>query len=205
MSDSRTGYVYRQLVYTGKRIDGATKQGSLGNKVVCGLLKEFEGQGHRLYTDNFYMKPDLFLQLFDHGIYTCGTMRKYRKGFLQELQLTPAQERRTEMGKIDWNVSYRLLCVTWMNKLLVRVISTIDPLKNNDHWSQIRISNEKERIIVDCPVAVRDYNIYMRGVDREDQLISLTTRAGGPKSGGNGCFGTILRRSSSIPMSCIRA
>ena len=46
LSNARTGYVYRQLLYTGKSIDSATEQGSLGNRVVCGLLREFVGQGH---------------------------------------------------------------------------------------------------------------------------------------------------------------
>ena len=132
-------------------------------------------------------------------------MRKNRKGFPQELQLTPAQERHTEMGTIDWKVSDPLLCVTWMDKRLVRVISTIHPLKNDEQWSQVRRSNGRERIIVDCPVAVRDYNIYLRGVDRGVQLITLYNADRRTKSGGNSSFGTILRCNSSIPMSCIRA
>ena len=130
--------------------------------------------GIHLYTDNFYTNPDLYLHLQERKIFACGTTRKGTKGFPRSLQMTKAEENRTAMGTIDWSVSSPLLCVTWKDKRLVRVISTIHPLQEDNSWCQVRRHRGRHiPTIVDCPVAVRDYNIYMRGVDRGDQLITL--------------------------------
>ena len=85
VSDAKTGYGYRQITYTSKSIDGV-QQGSLSNRVVCGLLRGFKATGVQLYTDNFYTNPDLYLHLLDHGIYGCSTIRSNRKAFPKELQ-----------------------------------------------------------------------------------------------------------------------
>ena len=56
----------------------------------------------------------------------------------------------------------------------MRALSTIHPLKENQQrWCKVRPHRGHEPTILDCPVSVRDYNVFMRGVDRNDQLITL--------------------------------
>ena len=126
-----------------------------------------------LYTDNFYSNPELYLHLQERNIFSCGTIRQNRKGFPRALHMTKPEENRTAMGTIDWTVSSPLLCVTWKDKRLVRVISTIHPLQENDTWCRVRRSRGRNPTFLDCPVAIRDYNLYMRGVDRGDQLVTI--------------------------------
>ena len=53
------------------------------------------------------------------------------------------------------------------------VMSTIHSLKEQNRWSEVRRWQGRERMILDCPIVIRDYDMYMRGVDRGDQLINL--------------------------------
>ena len=141
--------------------------------MVCGLLQGLQGRGHHLYTDAFYSNPYLFCYLYDRGTYACGTVKKTRKGFCKELVLTKPEESRVEMGTIDWRVASPLLAVTWKDKRLVYVISTIHPPKTNGKYSQVTRRRGPQPDVLPCLHAVDDYIKYMRGVDRSDQLISL--------------------------------
>ncbi len=52
LSDARTGYIYRSLVYTGKSLT-ERQHGLLGNRVVCELLHGFENTGIYFYKQLF--------------------------------------------------------------------------------------------------------------------------------------------------------
>ena len=55
----------------------------------------------------------------------------------------------------------------------MRVMCTVHPLKESDQWCKLRRYRGHSPTIADCLVAVQDYNIFMRDVDRSDQLITL--------------------------------
>ena len=49
--------------------------------MVLDLLKELEGKGYMIYTDNFYSSPLLYADLKSRGFNACGTVRSNRKDY----------------------------------------------------------------------------------------------------------------------------
>ena len=84
LSDATNGYIYRLQIYCEKSLDASTEVG-LCSKVVLNLTTGMESNGHKLYMDNYYTSPQLFMTLYNKGINACGTARVNRKGFPKEL------------------------------------------------------------------------------------------------------------------------
>ena len=84
LADSANGYFCRLEVYTGKK--GPNPEKNLGERVVKGLTKDFHGRWHRVYFDNFFTSKKLICDLEVVGLYGCGTARKDRKGFPEDLK-----------------------------------------------------------------------------------------------------------------------
>ena len=83
-ADSINGYFSRFEVYTGKK-DNSTEHG-LGARVVKTLTSDFKGKYHHVYFDNFFTSLQLLEDLEKDQIYSCGTARKDRKGFPDQLK-----------------------------------------------------------------------------------------------------------------------
>ena len=49
------------------------------SRVVLGLINGLEQYHPRLYVDNYYTSPKLFLGLYNKGVGACGTARYRRK------------------------------------------------------------------------------------------------------------------------------
>ena len=56
------------------------------NAVVLKLVEKLEGNGHHVYTDNFYTSPALFLELREHRFGACGTVCVNRRGMSPEVK-----------------------------------------------------------------------------------------------------------------------
>lgn len=61
LCDSRTGYLLKFEVYTGK--SNLDVEGGLGSKVVTTLMKDFLYKEHVVYIDNFFSNFPLFESL----------------------------------------------------------------------------------------------------------------------------------------------
>ena len=83
LADSTNGYFSRFQVYTGK---GASVEKGLGMRVVKELTSELKGKNHHVFFDNYFTNYDLLADLVKDGIYSCGTARKDRRGFPEELK-----------------------------------------------------------------------------------------------------------------------
>jgi len=81
LCDSDTGYLHRFNIYTGK--ETTTYEMGLAHRVVHKLTGHLKFTNVRVFMDNFYSSPDLFVSLLNVGIYSCGTVRSNRKGLLQ--------------------------------------------------------------------------------------------------------------------------
>ena len=68
-----------------KYILNSTLDFGLFSCVVLELMNCVEGNGHHLFTDNYYTSPQLYLTLYNKGTYCCGMVRPNRKGFLEEI------------------------------------------------------------------------------------------------------------------------
>lgn len=81
LGDCETGIVLDILPYTGTSFDYNIKDvhGSNGS-IIKTLMAPYIGKGHILYTDSYYSNPELSCcRLHDHGVGSCGTVRKTRK------------------------------------------------------------------------------------------------------------------------------
>jgi hypothetical protein len=134
--------------------------------IVVVLLKGLEGRGHHVYTDNYYSSPALFSELHDLGFGACGTVRVNRRGLPPEMKTTMAKG-----DTISAQVDDSMMALKWMDKRPVSMLSTIH---DNSMTTKVRrtrraVGGQEE---VRKPVVVEQYNKYMGGVDRSNQLLS---------------------------------
>ena len=83
LGDSTTGYFSKFEIYCGK---GSSPEKQLGSRVVKTLTEPLKGKFHHVYFDNFFTSEQLMTELEVDGVYACGTARKDRKGFPDELK-----------------------------------------------------------------------------------------------------------------------
>ena len=83
-ADSTNGYFSQFEVYTGKK--GNTTVHGLGARVVKTLTSDLKGKYHHVYFDNYFTSLKLLEDLEKDQIYACGTARKDRKSFPDELK-----------------------------------------------------------------------------------------------------------------------
>lgn len=150
----------------------AGKDDSLGGElgmtaaVVLKLVEPICGLGHHIYMDNFYSSPRLFTELRSRGFGVCGTLRLNRRGVPPEAKGTLAKGGRRLISVDD---SMRI--VQWHDKRVVSVLSTLhdDSLVTVERRSR-QVQGGRQQ--VEKPEAIVEYNKYMGGVDRGDQLLS---------------------------------
>jgi hypothetical protein len=166
LADSSNGYVYNWKLYTGKDKSLPLGEQSYPHAVVLDLLKGLERRGHHVYVDNYYTSPALFSDLRDRGFGACGTVRANKRGLPIEMKAT------LERGAvISAYVDRSMMALKWMDKRPVLMLTTIH---NNSMTTKVRRKRhrEGEREEIRKPVAVDQYNQFMGGVDRSDQLLS---------------------------------
>ena len=84
------GYFSKFDVYCGK---GTSPEKSLGARVEKTLTEPLKGKFHHVYFDNSFTSTELLMDLEKDGVYACGTARKDRWGFPEELKRVNMKER----------------------------------------------------------------------------------------------------------------
>ena len=130
------------------------------------LVEGLEGKGHHIYTDNYYTGPALFRELRERGFGACGTVRVNRKGMPPEMKATLPKG---EVCAVPLEDS--LLALKWADK---RQVSMLSSVHNDDMMMKVRRTRRVEGGLEEVrkPVMVEQYNQYMGGVDKSDQLLS---------------------------------
>ena len=133
--------------------------------IVLKLVSGLENKGHHLYCDNYYSSPELFLRLKALGFGACGTGTN-RRGIPASLKSTASMGR----GQVKSTSSDGLLALLWQDKRKVTMISTI----HDDSMVSKRRTRLAEGGIEEImkPEVISEYNTYMGGVDKSDQLLS---------------------------------
>ena len=85
-SDAATGYILSFSIYTGKDPNVSILLNGLAYDVVIRLLENKFNKGYSVFVDNFYTRPNLFLDLFNKGVSGTGTVGTNRKNFPSELR-----------------------------------------------------------------------------------------------------------------------
>ena len=157
LADSMNGYVPAFDIYTGAS-DGA--EHGLAYNVVMKLMEGYLYEGRRLYVDNYYTSPRLFLDLEDRGTYACGTVRANRKGLPNE---SHSLERG---GAVFKKCKCTLTFVHWKDKRDVLCLSTFHGNSMEDYTTRRRDAEDIQR-----PSLISEYNKNMGGVDHLDQYL----------------------------------
>ena len=134
----------------------------LTHALVVALLDGLEGRGHHVYTDNYYYSPALFTDLRDKGL----SVRVNRRG------LPPAMKATVAKGDVSSVlIDESMMALKWMDKRPVSMLTTIH---DNSMTTKVRRTRRVEggQEEIRKPVVVEQYNSFMGGVDRSDQLLS---------------------------------
>lgn len=188
LADACTGYTKRIQIYTGKNtnLEAAVKTG-LTTRLCLDLVKGLESDHIKLFVDNFYTSPSLFIRLYRKGVNACGTARSNCAHFPKQLIVSKDQKkvkvgpktpnahrqtalRRVGRGYISHRASGPLLATVWVDKRVIYFLTTMHRAK--PHATVRRRGPEGRREDKECPPCLPDYQKYMRGVDRGDQLQS---------------------------------
>jgi hypothetical protein len=169
ISESVSGYVSNFTLYTGKDFDpnpdGDEEEEARGHtyNVVIGMMREcaFLNKGYSLYTDNYYSSPTLFDELNASGTNAVGTARTNRKEMPQAVR-----DKNLKKGEAVYRQRENLLAIKWKDKRDVTVLST----KHMPTFSLTGKVNRVTREPICIPTCILEYNKYMGGVDRSDQL-----------------------------------
>ena len=140
---------------------------SVTESVVLELAKGLENRGHHLFCDNYYTGVPLFSSLRDLGFGACGTVRVNRRGVPKELTTTKLAKGEVLTAQTEDGT----LALKWMDKRPVTLLSTIhdDTMVTKVRRTRLAPGGREE---ISKPHMVTEYNRYMGGVDKSDQLLS---------------------------------
>lgn len=179
------GYAYRFEIYNGAGdnviLPGNPDLGSTANVVVHLSQTVPDFAHHIIYFDNFYTSLPLLVYLRARGIYSLGTVRTNR---ITNCKLPTDNQIKTEARGFSTEFvghcyGVDIANVLWKDNKSVRLLSTyvgIAPFaRANPSEHRTKASRydrkAKQRIEVDCPQIIREYNSHMGGVDLMDGLM----------------------------------
>ena len=166
------GYISKFDVYQGKHqsdvlVPNAYDGIGLGEKVVVNFSKDLLGKYHQVYFDNYFNSVPLMQYLKANAVMACGTIRANRKGLPTGL----IPDKGLQRGDFDHRVSTEgLVLYKWKDSKVVYLLS-------NFHGTETakvgRTQKDGRKKDIPCPVAMKDYNNNMFGVDKADQLCAI--------------------------------
>ena len=161
-ADSANGYLNDFQVYTGKE-DRA--EVGLATRVVLNLTTDIAGHHFIVNMDNFFSSPELFSQLYDMEILARGTVRinrrEYPRGLLSDRDVR-------QRGQYVAAQRGEMVAVKWKDKKVVNFLSTAESGLAVAEVNRRKKDGTVEK--VPCPAVVLNYNKFMNGVDRADQI-----------------------------------
>jgi len=152
-------------IYTGKQLNSTAPNIGLCSRVCLELMSGLRS-GFELFTDNYYTSPRLYMALYNKGYNCCGTVRKGHKEFPEDLIVTKDMKVSRE-----YRSNGPLLAVSWFDRRNVYFLSTMHKAECDEAITIRRKNPDGSQPNVECPLLLPDYQQYMRGVDRGDQLI----------------------------------
>ncbi|XP_055924618.1 piggyBac transposable element-derived protein 4-like [Argiope bruennichi] len=162
LCESKSGYIYNFIIYTGKDTVLKETLGLYGERVVKSLLEELSGQGYHLYIDRFFMSPSLADELFGLQTNTCGTVMRRRKGMPENFP--PPKMKIGEMLVLQ---KKNMNLTAFKDRREVLVISTMHDAKLLDTGKKDRATSNP----IMKPECIVEYNKNMGGIDLSDAVI----------------------------------
>ncbi|CAI6350546.1 unnamed protein product [Macrosiphum euphorbiae] len=158
---SYDGYVLNIEMYQGKQEQSAVpSRTSKIDSIVLRLMNNYLNKGFSLYMDNYYNSVTLSNTLLELKTHTTGTLRKNRKGNPKVVV-----DNKLKKGQHVWRRKNNVYVSKWKDKRDVLCITTrVHPKLIQ---SENRYGQQKNK-----PSEIVEYNNYMNGVDRSDQMVS---------------------------------
>lgn len=155
----------------GKVSDTKSGPAAAIRNIAC-VFRGVQYQGRRLLiTDRFYTSIPMIQQLRTMGFHFVGTMNKNRLGWCKSVQYA-IKKRPKEMPRGIFKMAYAksdpgLIALGWIDNRPVYFLSS--QVSTKVTTIQRREKNG-DITTVPCPQLVVEYQTYMGGVDRHDQL-----------------------------------
>lgn len=182
-----TGFSYAFEIYSGAGDnvipENAPDLGASSNVVVRLSAKIPDHINHILYFDNFYTSLGLLTYLRSRGIYSLRTLRANRVPNIKLSSDAELARKKVERGYSEEYVANAfgidISSVLWRDNKTVRLLSTYvgvkpflsrqieTPTLTSKRWDR----KTKQKVDVDCPFIIKEYNRHMGGVDLMDGLI----------------------------------
>ena len=171
LCDSESGYTVNFMVYRGKEGETLSAHG-LSYDVVMQLATPFLNQGYRIYMDNFYTSPQLLKDLYDKNTHATGTMASNRKGFPEQIKRLVKVYNSKPRGSGIYLRDEAVLYNVWKDTKCVTVGTNHHPGHSTGtverNWKE---KGTRKKNDVPIPISIAEYNKFMGGVDRSDQMI----------------------------------
>lgn len=173
LSESSTGYLCHMILNEGHK--RGEDEDILSKRIVLEILHGFEHKGFRVYMDRWYTSADLLSELKKRGIGGCGTIFLSRVGLVNDLRKEVRQFK--EPGDATFYTNNDLMFVAFYHyRRQVYVLSNFHPPEwvKVEKVRKIAYFCKKEYKIYDydAPLMIRQYNMYMGGVDHFNQKVS---------------------------------
>jgi len=164
------GYCVQLDPYQGAGVKDASL--GLGGSVVMNQIKPLPVDAYKLYFDNFFTSLRLVDALSLKNIGATGTVRANRE---EKCPLVPVDMmKKRSRGDYDYQCDKKgnFIIVRWNDNSVVTMVSNchgIHPLGPAQRWSIA----QKQRVSINQPHLISQYNGYMCGVDRMDQNVAV--------------------------------
>lgn len=157
---SPTGFVLNLEIYKGHGEKEPDEDVSKIEALVLRLMGPYLNKGYHLFMDNYYNSIKLANRLLSWKTHVTGTLRSNRRG-------NPVLVTKAKLKKGDhiWKRQGKVYISKWKDKRDVIVITTAH------HPTLISSKNRRGQEKIK-PLEIVDYNQYMSGIDRSDQMVS---------------------------------
>lgn len=168
-----SGIIYDFEIYVGKgTIKNNTSLGISGDVVIRLVENLPKHKNFKIFIDNWFTSFALLSHLKEIGLLATGTVRIAR---MPGCKLKSDNELKREgRGSYDFvtEENRNIIITKWFDNKAVHIASTYigtTPVESVKRWSL----SEKKYIEIQRPALVKEYNLYMGGVDLNDMLVSL--------------------------------
>ncbi|XP_035455963.2 piggyBac transposable element-derived protein 3-like [Spodoptera frugiperda] len=170
---TRLGYCLQADLYEGR---SEARETGLGEHVVTKLMNtvktEYPETLFSVYCDNFFTAPSLLSSLQENNVKITGTARQNRidKCPLIDAKSCKKQPRGFYDYRLDTNDN--ICAVRWNDNSVVTLLSNefgVHPVQKARRYSVAA----KQKIDIDQPNVVQQYNRFMGGVDRLDANVGV--------------------------------
>ncbi|KAF2896788.1 hypothetical protein ILUMI_09383 [Ignelater luminosus] len=161
LCESKSGYVYNFVIYTGKGtiLDPEYSALPISSQVVMTLVKPLLNKGYCLTMDNFYNSLQLADLLVSKKTDVYGTLRANRKEVPKELSTTKILK-----GEVIGFQRGKVAVLKWKDKKEICLLSSIHGVET--------VNLQKRGETISKPKLVHEYNNTMGGVYRVDQHLA---------------------------------